>query len=155
MRLPRMTFLISSAASAGTSIVCMGSMGAMAAGSTTAGMSGMGAAATSTAYDTPVLTRALEALGLDALTQIPNTVLQPLLIALLAITIVSALWRALGARTTSAIVLATLTILSGIGLYISIYAFASTTGYWIALTVLVLASLLSLRSGHRGRTLPS
>jgi hypothetical protein len=155
MRLPRMTSLISGAASAGTSIVCMGSMGAMAAGSTAAGMSGMGAAATSTAHDTPVLTRALEALGLGALTQIPNTVLQPLLIALLAITIVSALWRALGARTTSAIVLATLTILSGIGLYISIYAFASTAGYWIALTVLVLASLLSLRSGHRGRTLPS
>lgn len=155
MRLPRMASLISGAASAGTSIVCMGSMGAMAAGSTAAGMSGMGAAATSTAHGTPVLTRSLDALGLGALTQIPNTVLQPLLIVLLAITIASALWRALGARTTSAIVLATLTILSGIGLYISIYAFASTTGYWIALTVLVLASLLSLRSGHRGRTLPS
>ena len=80
---------------AGASVVCMASMGAMVAATTTsatAGMAAMGAAAASTPH-VPAITRALRAVGLGALTHVPNAVLQPLLIILLLIAIGAALWR--------------------------------------------------------------
>jgi len=135
----------------GTSVVCMASMGAMVAATTasaTAGMAGMGAAAASMPH-VPAITRALRAVGLGALTHVPNAVLQPLLIILLLIAIGAALWRARVARTTPALTLALVIVAAAAGLYASIYITVSETGYWIALAVLLLASVLSAWSGRR------
>jgi len=136
---------------AGTSVVCMASMGAMVAATTasaTAGMAGMGAAAVSTPH-VPAITRALRAVGLGALTHVPNAVLQPLLIILLLIAIGAALWRARVARTTPALTLALVIVAAATGLYASIYVTVSQTGYWLALVVLLLASVLSAWVGRR------
>ena len=136
---------------AGTSVVCMASMGAMVAATTasaTAGMAGMGAAAVSTPH-VPAITRALRAVGLGALTHVPNAVLQPLLIILLLIAIGAALWRARSARTTPALTLALVIVAAAVGLYASIYVTVSETGYWLALVVLILASILSAWVGRR------
>lgn len=136
---------------AGTSVVCMASMGAMVAATTasaTAGMAGMGGAAASTSH-VPAITRALRAVGLGALTHVPNAVLQPLLIILLLIAIGAALWRARVARTTPALTLALVIVAAATGLYASIYVTVSQTGYGLALVVLLLASVLSAWVGRR------
>lgn len=114
----------------------------------TVGMAGMGAAATSTPH-VPALTRTLRAVGLGALTHVPNAVLQPLLIVLLLVAIGAALWRARSARTAQALVLALIIIAAAAGLYASIYVTVSETAYWIALVTLILASVLSAWSGRR------
>jgi len=135
----------------GASVVCMASMGAMVAASTagaTAGMAGMGAVAASTPH-VPAVTHALRAVGLGALTHVPNAVLQPLLIVLLLIAIGAALWRARVARTTPALTLALVIVAAAVGLYASIYVTVSETGYWLALVVLILASVLSAWVGRR------
>ncbi len=136
---------------AGASVVCMASMGAMVAASAagaTAGMAGMGAAAASTPH-VPAITRALRAVGLGALTHVPNTVLQPLLIVLLLIASGAALWRARVAQTTPALTLALVIVVAAAGLYASIYVTVSEAGYWLALVVLLLASVLSAWVGRR------
>ncbi len=129
----------------GASVVCMASMGAMVATSTagaTAGMAGMGAAAATTTH-VPAVTHMLRAVGLGELTHIPNAVLQPLLLVLLLVALGAALWRARVARTMPALALALLIIATAAVLYASIYITISETGYWIALVVLILASVLS------------
>jgi len=93
--------------------------------------------------------RALRAVGLGALTHVPNTVLQPLLIVLLLIASGAALWRARVAQTTPALTLALVIVAAAVGLYASIYITVSETGYGIALAVLLLASVLSTWSGRR------
>ncbi len=155
MRGSRIAAPVGGVVAAGTSVVCMASMSAMVAATTasaTAGMAGMGAAAVSTPH-VPAITRALRAVGLGALTHVPNAVLQPLLIILLLIAIGAALWRARVARTTPALTLALVIVAAAAGLYASIYITVSETGYWIALAVLLLASVLSAWSGwRRGRS---
>ena len=108
----------------------------------------MGAAAAATPH-VPAVTRALRAVGLGALTHVPNAVLQPLLIVLLLVAIGTALWRARGARTTPALALALLIVAAAAGLYASIYLTVSETGYWIALAVLILASVVSAWAERR------
>ncbi len=151
MRGSRIAAPVGGVVAAGTSVVCMASMGAMVAATTasaTAGMAGMGAAAVSTPH-VPAITRALRAVGLGALTHVPNAVLQPLLIILLLIAIGAALWRARSARTTPALTLALVIVAAAVGLYASIYVTVSETGYWLALVVLILASILSAWVGRR------
>jgi len=151
MRGSRIAAPIGGVVAGGASVVCMASMGAMVAASTagaTAGMAGMGAAAASTPH-VPAITRALRAVGLGALTHVPNAVLQPLLIVLLLVASGAALWRARIARTTVALSLALLIIAAAVGLYASIYVTVSEGGYWITLAVLILASVLSAWSGRR------
>jgi len=137
------------------SVVCMASMGAMVAASTagatvaTAGMAGMGAAAACTP-PLPALTRALRAVGLGALTHVPNAVLHPLLLVLLLVASGAVLWRARGARTTSAVVFALIIAAAAAGLDASIYVAVSEAGYGVALAILVLASLLSAWHVRRG-----
>ncbi len=132
----------------GASVVCMASMGAMVAASTAGATAGMGAVAASTPH-VPAVTHALRAVGLGALTHVPNAVLQPLLIVLLLIAIGAALWRARVARTTPALTLALVIVAAAVGLYASIYVTVSETGYWLALVVLILASVLSAWVGRR------
>jgi len=129
----------------------MASMGAMVAATTagaTAGMAGMGAVAASTPH-VPAITHALQAVGLGALTHVPNAVLQPLLIVLLLVASGAALWRARVARTTRALTLALVIVAAAVGLYASIYVTVSETGYGLTLVVLLLASVLSTWSGRR------
>jgi len=136
---------------AGASVVCMASMGAMGAASAagaTAGMAGMGAVAASTPH-VPAVTHALRAVGLGALTHVPNAVLQPLLIVLLLVASGATLWRARSARTTPALTFALVIVAAAVGLYASIYVTVSETGYGIALVVLILASVLSAWVGRR------
>jgi uncharacterized membrane protein YwaF len=111
-------------------------------------MAGMGAAAASAPH-VPMAIRVLRAVGLGGLAHVPNAVLQVLLIVLLLVTIGAALWRVRVGRSTRAAVLALL-IAAAVGLYASIYIAVSETGYWFALTILVLASFLSAWSGRRG-----
>ncbi len=152
MRGSRIVAPVGGVVAGGASVVCMASMGAMVAASTasvTAGMAGMGATAASSPH-IPAVTRALRAVGLGALTHLPNAVLQPLLIVLLLVATGAALWRARSARTTVVLALALLIVAAAVGLYASIYVTVSETGYWIALAVLLLASVLSAWSGRRG-----
>jgi len=151
MRGSRIAAPVGGVVAAGTSVVCMASMGAMVAATTTsatAGMAAMGAAAASTPH-VPAITRALRAVGLGALTHVPNAVLQPLLIILLLIAIGAALWRARNAWTAQALALALLIVAAAVGLYASIYVTVSETGYWLALVVLIFASVLSAWVGRR------
>ena len=151
MRGSRVAAPVGGVVAAGASVVCMASMGAMVAATTagaTAGMAGMGAAAASTPH-VPAITRALRAVGLGALTHVPNAVLQPLLIILLLIASGAALWRARVARTTPALTLALVIVAAAVGLYASIYVTISETGYWLALVVLLLASVPSAWVGRR------
>ena len=113
-------------------------------------MAGMGAAATSTTR-TPALTQALRAIGLGGLTRISNAVLQPLLIILLLVAVAAALWQARATRTRMTVALALLVVLAAAGLYASIYVTVSEGGYWIALVVLLLASVLLPWASRRGR----
>ncbi len=151
MRGSRIAAPVGGVVAAGTSVVCMASMGVMVAASAvgaTAGMAGMGAAATSTPH-VPTITRALRAAGLGALTHVPNAVLHPLLIVLLLVAIGAALWRARIARTAQAAALALITVVAAAGVYASIYITISEGGYWIALAALLLASVFSAWSGRR------
>lgn len=151
MRLARLTAPISGVVTAGASVVCMASMGAMVAASTAGavtGMAGMGAAAAASPH-VPTVTRVLRAVGLGGLTHLPNTVLQPLLIALLLVSVGAALRSARLARTTRAAALTLLIVVAAAGLYASIYIAVSEAGYWIALVVLLLASLLAAWPGRR------
>ncbi len=151
MRGSRIAAPIGGVVAGGASVVCMASMGAMVAASTagaTAGMAGMGAAAATTTH-VPAVTHVLRAVGLGALTHIPNAVLQPLLLVLLLVAIGATLWRARSARTIPALALALLIIAAAAVLYASIYITVSETGYWIALAILILASVLSAWSGRR------
>ena len=151
MKGSRLAAPVGGVVAAGTSVVCMASMGATVAASVagaTAGMAGMGAAAATTTH-VPAVTHALRAVGLGALTHVPNAVLQPLLIILLLIASGAALWRARVARTTPALTLALVIIAAATGLYASIYVTVSETGYWLALVVLLLASVLSAWVGRR------
>ena len=149
----RITATISGVVAAGTSVICMASMGAMAAASTAGaltGMAGMGAA-TASISQLPAVTRALQAIGLGGLTHLPNAVLQPLLMVLLLVAIGAALWRVHRARTARASALALVIVAAAAGLYTSIYIAIAETGYWTALVVLAGASILSAWSGRRGR----
>jgi len=151
MRASRLAAPVGGVVAAGASVVCMASMGPMVAASAvgaTAGMAGMGAVAASTPH-VPAVTHALRAVGLGALTHVPNAVLQPLLIVLLLVASGAALWRARGARTTRALTLALVIVAAAVGLYASIYVTVSETGYGLALVVLLLASVLSTWSGRR------
>ncbi len=147
MRASRIAAPVGGVVAGGASVVCMASMGAMVAAST-AGMAGMGAAAASTPH-VPAITRALRAVGLGPLTHVPNAVLHPLLIVLLLVAIGAALWRARVAQTTRALTLALVIVAAAVGLYAFIYITVSETGYWFALVVLILASVLSAWSERR------
>lgn len=151
MRFTRLSTPLTGVVAAGTSVVCMGSMGAMVVASTAGavgGMAGMGAAAASTPH-VPALTRALQAVGLGGLTHLPDAVLQPLLIVLLLVAVGAALWQARIARTARATALAVVSVLAAAALYASIYIRVSEAGYWVAMVVLIVASILAAWSGRR------
>jgi hypothetical protein len=132
-----------SACAAGFSVVCMSSMGAAIAAATAAvgasatGMAGMGAAQASPSGSL-WLTRLFETMGLGILNRLPNEVAQPLLAALLVISIGAAYVASRGHRSSGALVL---TLGSAMVMYTSIYIWMSELVYFLSLAGIVVAAI--------------
>ncbi len=131
---------------AGVSVVCMSSMAAAlaavgaAAGAGAASMAGMA----STAGETkalPLLPRLFERLGLGLLNSLPNQILQPLLIVLLALSVGTAYLAYRGHHRPQALILSGA---SAVVMYLSIYVWMSDPLYLLSLSGLIGASLWSL-----------
>ena len=131
---------VCSATTAVISVVCMSSMAALTAAGAAAGagatsmaamgsMSGMGAAPTSSAA-LPLLPSLLERIGLGPFNQLPNEVLQPLLVVFLLASLASAYLVYRGHGRPSALILTTL---SGVLMYLSIYVWMSDVLYVLSL----------------------
>lgn len=129
-------------ASACTSIACMGSMGASLAAGASSAMAVMGALPAST----PLLTQLLVSLGLGFLTRIPDSILQPLLILVLAATFALSYltFRSDGLAGPFA-----LTLIAGLLLYASIYAWFSESLYWLSFIALLAAPAWRYRESRK------
>jgi len=116
-----------------TSIVCMGQMGATIAATGSAGMMAMGATQT-----VPFITSMLQAIGLGFLVALPDAILRPALIIILAITIFGS-WISFKAHNNPKPF--ALTIFGSISVYSSIYIFVSEMFYWISFALLLVAAI--------------
>lgn len=134
------------------SVVCMSSMAtavAAAAAATGAGAAGMGAMGgmSDTSSATAFLPRLFDAVGLGFLNHIPNEVLQPLLVVLLAAS-VGATYLSYRAHRRAAVL--ALAAAGALVMYLSIYAWMSEPLYFASLLGLLAASawgtLLSRRA---------
>ena len=131
---------------AGVSVVCMSSMTAalaaagVAAGAGAASMAGM-ASATGNDSALPLLPRLFERLGLGLLNRLPNQILQPLLIVLLAMSVGTAYLAYRGHLRPQALILAGA---SAVMMYLSIYVWMSDPLYLLSLSGLIGAGLWSL-----------
>ncbi|MHB8629727.1 MAG: MerC family mercury resistance protein [Aggregatilineales bacterium] len=131
-----------------TSVVCMGSMGAMgiaasvgaAATSSMAGMEGIGTTPPPT--HAAFTTQLLQSIGLGALTQIPDSVLRPIFVALLVVGIVGSY---LTYHVHKHIGPLLLTMLASALLYIGIYVSASDLLYYVSLVLLLIGSGWNIR----------
>lgn len=141
-----------SVCAAGVSVVCMSSMAAAlaaagaAAGAGAASVAGMGsmtAMANDPASGTPLslLPSLLERAGLGLLNQLPNEVLQPLLVVVLTVTVGASYLAYRGHRRPQAMVL---TAISAVVTYLSIYAWMSDPLYLFSLLGLVAGGLWGL-----------
>jgi hypothetical protein len=123
----------------------LGAAGAAAGAGTTSmaamgSMSGIGAASTSSAA-LPLLPTVLERMGLGLFNQLPNEVLQPLLVVLLLASLATAYLAYRGHARPSALIL---TAVSGVVMYLSIYAWMSDALYVVSLVGLVAGGLWGL-----------
>ncbi|MBI4236337.1 MAG: hypothetical protein HY688_03160 [Chloroflexi bacterium] len=107
----------------------MGSMGAALAGASSAGAAGV-ASMSGMGSRLPFVSRLMEALGLGALNSLPDTVLRPVLIAVLALAIGTALVGFLGHRRPQVLLV---TVLSATVTYPSIYLWMSEPLYIMSL----------------------
>lgn len=127
---------------AGISVICMSSMGAAlaVAGAGATGMAGMSAMSdTQTAPSASLLlARFFESIGLNILNQLPNEVAQPLLIALLVIS-VGVTYIAYRGHSRPGVLF--LTLMSAIALYVSIYVWMSELVYFISLAGFTAAAI--------------
>jgi len=120
-----------------TSVVCMGSMGAVAAasaGAAASGMAGMGAAATGAVGHGAFTTALLQQVGLGALTSIPDAVLRPLFVVLLALGIGGTYLAYRTHRQRGPLLL---TSGASILLYIGIYIVVADPLYYLGLGLLL------------------
>lgn len=143
-------FAVCNSCSAGTSVVCMGSMGAAiavgAVGATSvAGMGGMAAMADTTALPAaataPFLTRLLEQAGLGLLNQVPDSVLRPVFIVLLLVSLGTAYGSFRSHRRPHALLL---TAFSGAVLYASIYIWMNELLYSVGFAGMLGAAVWGL-----------
>ena len=143
---------VCSATTAFISVVCMSSMAAaLAAAGAAAGagatsmagmgsMSGMGATPTGSAA-LPLLPSVLERIGLGFFTQLPNEILQPLLVVFLLASFATAYLAYRGHGRPAALIL---TALSGVVMYLSVYVWMSDVLYVVSLVGLVAAGFWGL-----------
>lgn len=115
-----------------TSIVCMGQMGAALGASGAGSVMAMGSSSSSL-----IIASLLQAIGLGFLTQIPDAILRPFLIFALLITIFVAYFSYKRRGNKAAL---SLTILSSIAVYFSIYIFASELLYFVSFIFLGIAA---------------
>lgn len=133
----------------GVSVVCMSSMvaalgaAATAGGAGAVGMAGMGSTGTSSngASAFLIIPRFLDRVGLDFLNQVPNAVAQPLLVALLTISLVASYIAYRGHRQ---LYIPALTVASSAAMYLSIYVWMSELLYFVSLAVLLAAGVWSM-----------
>jgi asparagine N-glycosylation enzyme membrane subunit Stt3 len=111
-----------------------------AAGAGATGMAGMGAAPTGTAA-LPSLPSLLERIGLGFFNQLPNDILQPLLVVFLLASLATAYLAYRAHDRPSALIL---TALSGALMYLSIYVWMSDVLYLVSVIGLVAAALWGL-----------
>lgn len=141
---------LSTLLSALTSLVCMGSMGAMAVAASAgaaatgsmAGMRNMGTTPSHVAFTTQLL----QSIGLGALTQIPDTILRPIFVILLAVGIVGSY---MSYRIHRRVWPLLLVVLASVLLYIGIYAVPSDPLYYLSLVLLILGSIWNARAQPR------
>jgi hypothetical protein len=136
----------------------MSSMGAAIAAAGATGMAGMGSMGGMGASQTgspasSVLTRFFEAIGLGILNRLPNEVAQPLLVALLVISLGAAYIAYRGHHRPWALML---TLASAVVMYISIYTWMSEALYFISLGGLVVAAIWGVfLARNPGKATPS
>jgi hypothetical protein len=118
-----------------------------AAGAGAASMAGMASAAGET-NALPLLPRLFERLGLGLLNRLPNQVLQPLLIVLLALSVGTAYLACRGHQRPQAVIL---TAASAVVMYLSIYVWMSDPLYLLGLSGLIGAGLWSIFLARRPR----
>lgn len=147
---------VCSVCTSGVSVVCMSSMGAVLAAAGAAGgagatsMAGMAAQA-GQASAFLILPRFFDRIGLDVLNNVPNGVAQPLLVALLTITLVASYIAYLGHRR---LYTPALTLASSVAMYVSIYVWMSEPLYFVSLAGLLAAGVwgLFLARAPRGQS---
>lgn len=148
------------ASTAGVSVICMSSMGAVlaaasaAVGAGAAGMAGMGSMGAPQAGRSAFLWLAqfFESMGLGILNQLPNEVAQPLLAALLVISVATTYMAYRGHHQPGVLVLA---LGSAPAIYASIYLWMSEPLYFMSLAGLVAAAMWGIfLSRTRGRSQP-
>jgi hypothetical protein len=127
----------------------MSSMGAALAAAGTAGgagavgMTGMGSMGASSTGASAffVVPRFFDRIGLDFLNQVPNAVAQPLLVALLTISLVASYLAYRGHRRPYT---PALTLASGAAMYVSIYVRMSESLYFTSLAGLLASAVWSI-----------
>jgi hypothetical protein len=138
----------------------MSSMGAALAAAGTAGgagalgMAGMGSIGNSSSGASAffLIPRFFDRVGLDILNQVPNGVAQPLLVALLTISLVASYLAYRGHRR---LYTPALTLASSVAMYVSIYVWMSETLYFVSLAGLLAAGVWSIfltRNPSEGRS---
>lgn len=128
-----------------TSVICMGSMGAMgiaasagaAATGRMAGMDGMGTAPSHIA----ITTQFLQSIGLGILTQIPDTILRPVFVLLLAVGIIGSY---IAYRNHHHIGPLLVVVGASVLLYIGIYVSPSDGLYYFSLALLLIGSIWNI-----------
>lgn len=147
--------VVSSACStctAGASVVCMSSMGAAiaalgaATGAGATGMAGMGSMTGSL-----LLTGFFESIGLGILNRLPNEIAQPLLIALILLSIATTYIAYRAHRQRGALVLAGV---SGLAMYAGIYLSMSEFVYFISLIAFIIASVWGFTAARNAARVP-
>jgi hypothetical protein len=122
-----------------------------AAGAGAASMTGMASVAGET-NALPLLPRLFEHLGLGLLNRLPNQILEPLLIVLLALSVGTAYLAYRGHHRTQALIL---TGASAVVMYISVYVWMSDPVYLLSLSGLIGAGLWSLYLARHLQRVPS
>lgn len=132
--------LYAHAVSAITSIICMGQMGAVL-GATTGSMVTMGGSSSSF-----IIASILSAIGLGFLTQISDSILRLLLIAVLLVTVLVS--YSSYKKHNNAVAFG-LTIFSAIAIYSSIYILGSELLYFVSFILLLIAAFYNSKCEKR------
>jgi len=122
-----------------------------AAGAGAAGMAGMASAVGETSA-LSLLPRLFERLGLGLFNRLPNQILQPLLIVLLALSVGTAYLAYRGHRRPHVLIL---TSASAVVMYLSIYVWMSNPLYLLGLSGLIGAGLWSIYLARHFQRVPS
>lgn len=123
--------------SMGAAVAAAGAAGASGA----AGMAGMGSMDTPGGASSFVIARLFDRLGLDALNHLSNAIAQPLLVALLTISLVASCLAYRGHRR---LYIPVLTLASSVAMYVSIYVWMSEPLYFVSLGGLLAAGVWSI-----------